>query len=471
MTISMRRWLWALALGFTVTLCAVAEKTYDLAATASAYKAKTLCSAVFVGGRDPASVESEEMERSVHRVLDFFDARVNRERQTVTASLSGFAARHALYRENLGCTLALDVSVETLRAQTVPPPPAPRAPSPWPRNDASASPMPAHTVDTDKLNAVLSAAFAETDDKLLKRTRAILILHRGRIVAERYAPGFNADSPHLGWSLSKSVMNALTGVLVQQGKLVLDQPLAFPEWGGAGDVRARITARHLLSMRSGLKFHEEYANPFSEVVAMLYRAPDSVGFALNRPGEHEPGTHWRYASGDSNLLSRVLLAALDGKRDPYLSFAHRALFEPLGLERTTFEIDTAQNLVGAAYVHASARDWARFGLLYLQDGVWNGKRLLPEGWVSLTTTSANDEKTYGAQFWLKVPAPYNGNGANASTLPPDAFHAVGHFAQFVSIVPSKDLVVVRLGASRPGAWNHVAFLENVLDAFPDASAK
>ncbi|MBN3820394.1 serine hydrolase, partial [Paraburkholderia sp. Se-20369] len=328
---------------------------------------------------------------------------------------------------------------------------------------------PTADVDAHKLQDALAGAFDEPDPAHPRRTRAIVVLYRGKVIAERYAPGFSADMPLPGWSMTKTVTAALIGMLVAQHRLSPDESALLPEWRGTGDPRARITLDELLRMTSGLQFNEDYDDPLSDVAVMLFTQPDTARFAAAKPLASPPGTRWQYSSGTSAILARVMREAMGAPDADYLAFPRRALFEPLGMHHAVFESDASGTLASPSFMYASARDWARFGQLLLQDGMWDGTRLLPAGWVRYLTraTPQAPRREYGAQLWVTVPEPFNDTDPRAKALPADAFHAVGHEGQFVSVVPSRQLVVVRLGLSRPeSAWNHEAFLSRVLDAVP-----
>jgi CubicO group peptidase (beta-lactamase class C family) len=310
----------------------------------------------------------------------------------------------------------------------------------------------------------VDAAFEETGPKR-RRTRAVLVVRDGAIAAERYAPGFTAATPLNGWSMTKSVMGALIGTLVGEGRLRLDQRALLKEWTAPGDPRAEIALEDLLRMRSGLRFTEVYEDPLSDVTRMLFDGPDAGGFAASRPLAAPPGTHWQYASGTTNILSLIARRTL-GEAD-YPSWPRRALIDPLGLASATFETDATGTFVGSSFFFATARDWARFGLLHARDGVWGGGRVLPEGWVKTVTTPTpqSRDSCYGAHWWLKLSKHLGGETAAAQRLPADAFHALGHEGQCLSVIPSRGLVVVRLGLSIDiTAWDHAAFLASVLDA-------
>lgn len=437
-----------------------------LAPIATGYAAKALCSGVFVSGRPASSVIDVDIMAGVHPLLKLVRPSVDPEHHRARATFVGFAAREADFRPGLGCTLALGPSTNVLPAATdaLPGPPTADAPPPA---------APPADVDTHKLQAALEHAFDEPDPAKPRRTRAVVVVYRGQVIAERYAPGFSADMPLPGWSMTKSVTAALIGMLVAKHTLSPNEAALLPEWRGSGDPRARITLDALLRMTSGLRFNEDYDDPLSDVAVMLFTQPDTARFASGKPLASPPGTRWAYSSGTTAILARVMREAMGGTEAGYLAFPRRALFAPLGMRSAVFEPDTAGSLASASFMYASARDWARFGQLLLQDGVWGGQRLLPEGWVRYMTraTPQAPREEFGAHLWVKVPEPFNDVDPHASPLPPDAFHAVGHEGQFVSVVPSRRLVVVRLGLSRPeSAWNHEAFLNAVLAALPAGGA-
>ncbi len=433
-----------------------------LAPIATGYAAKALCSGVFVSGRPAASVIDVDIMAGVHPLLKLVRPSIDPEHHRAVATFAGFAQREADFRPGLGCTLALGPSPGVLPAALPPvadPPPAKEA----------APAAPPTGIDTRKLQAALDRAFDEPDPARPRRTRAVVVMWRGQVIAERYAPGFTADTPLPGWSMTKTVTAALVGVLVAQHKLSPDVSALLPEWRDSGDPRAAITLDELLRMTSGLQFNEDYDDPLSDVAVMLFTQPDTARFASAKPLAAKPGTQWHYSSGTSAIVARVMREAMGGTEDDYLAFPRRALFAPLEMRSAVFEPDAAGTLGSASFMYASARDWARFGQLLLQDGVWNGQRLLPHGWVRYLTraTPQSTRQEFGAQLWVKVPEPFNDREPHARAMPADAFHAVGHEGQFVSVVPSRELVVVRLGLSRPeSAWNHEAFLARVLEAVP-----
>ena len=456
---SLRRWTAVTASLVSAGLLAAALTfAIRLLAIGTAYKAKMMCSDVFVAGRQPDQAQAD-LELDDLRPLRIIDTTVNRSARTAKAtSLFGAVAYQAQFRGEAGCALMFDgVRLPPLISAS------------GQRGDKRPDPLSAKAANQSddrsrRLEAALDAAFSEPDPEHLRRTRAIVVVHGGRIVGERYSAGIGPDTPLLGWSMTKSVVNALVGILVKDGRLSLDAPPHIEAWSAPGDPRRRITLDQLMHMSSGLRFDEDMATPLTDVTAMLLRRPDMAAFATSKELEADPGSRWQYSSGTSVIISRAIRSALGDEE--YRRFPRVALFDPTGMRSAVLEADASGTFVGSSFMYATARDWARFGMLYLQDGVWGGTRILPEGWVAYTRTAApaDRERAYGAHFWLRVPSQYNGAKA---TLPADAFHAAGHEGQFVTIVPSQGAVIVRLGKTRhPSAWDHGAFVGDVLAALP-----
>jgi CubicO group peptidase (beta-lactamase class C family) len=426
-----------------------------------AYKAKTLCSETFVSGRPLGDVLADLTIDDL-RPLRVIRGQIDRGARVSTARFLT-AERMARFDDDLGCALE---------------PPAPDAEegpqqtlSIRPRRsygEHGGTPASMSVRQYRALELLLDEAFSEADVRRPKRTRAVVVVHRGEIVAERYAPGIRPETPLIGWSMTKSVLNALVGIAIREGKLTLDGPTSLRAWSDPGDARGRITVSDLLRMSSGLAFDEDQGSASSDIFSMLYGAPDMAGFASSKRLIADPGSVWSYSSGSSLILSRLLRERLGD--EAYRVFPRKALFEPLGFTKAVLEADATGTFVASSYMYATARDWARFGQLYLQNGVWQDQRILPEGWVEYTRTPAPADSlaAYGAHFWLSTPMEYQGP---AVRLPADVFHAVGHEAQFVTIVPSHDVVVVRLGKTRyPGSWEHDRFVAAVLAAIEIGTA-
>jgi CubicO group peptidase (beta-lactamase class C family) len=297
------------------------------------------------------------------------------------------------------------------------------------------------------LAPLLDEVFA--NDGPLAETFAVVVVHRGRIVVERYQGALEhfdrpptrvtADTPLLSWSMAKSMLHAVVGMLVGDGRLDLNAPAAVPEWANSADPRHAITLRQLLAMRDGLAFAEDYEDGVvSDTIQMLFGdgQADMAHFAADRPLAAPPGTRFNYSSGTSNIISGVVARTV-GPGEPYARFLHNRLFGPLGMASADPEFDEAGTWVASSSLRTSARDYARFGLLYLRDGVWDGVRLLPPGWVDYgrTWTSADpdDDTPYGAHWW----------GVVGDTL--GTFRASGYEGQSITLCPSLDLMVVRLG--------------------------
>jgi CubicO group peptidase (beta-lactamase class C family) len=446
----------------------VAPSLYRTAVLGSGVMAQLLCSSTFVSGRDPEAVVTEDLSGPGYEPMSFFQWQVERQNKRVIASLFGLGERSAVFREGLGCTLSIDRTEAELSAQARGVASKPSCSSPdvlWPDGegvDPNAIPQ---GVNATMLEAGVQAAFAEPDRDHPRRTRALVVVHAGRIVAERYAPGFDAAMPLIGWSMTKMVINALAGILVQDGKIRLSDMALLPEWRHDGDLRREITLDQLLRMTSGLSFNEDYADQSSDILQMLFVQGDQARFAASKPLVSSPGTQWSYSGGTSNIIALVMRQQFDEERD-YLRFPHERLFGPLGMRSAVLEPDSAGTFIGASFMYASARDWARLGLLFLRDGVWHGRRLLPEGWFAytLTPTQRSPDAEYGAHVWLKLPdSPQLGE----PPMPEDAYYMLGYDQQIIAVVPSRDLVIVRLGLTREeSAWDHARELTPIVRAFP-----
>ena len=431
----------------------------ELIRVGAGYSAKIVCSNVFLAGRDPEEVMRVDVQSPGHPLLRLMRVSVDREARTVRAGLFGFAGGGlAVAREGTGCASVPDGDLAAARRHAAPAAPAPDAAAlarPWPEGDAPGPSTPA-------LTRLLA------DETLAgPGLRALVVLHRGRIVAERYGEGFAPGTPLLGWSMTKTVTAALVGTLVRDGRLDTQREGLFPAW--AGDGRRAIATAQLLSMSSGLQFNENYGS-VSDITRMLYLEPDMAAFARGKPLEQPVGGRFNYASGSSVLLARLWQdAAPDGAS---LAWPRQALFGPLGMRSAVMEADARGTFVGSSYLYATGRDWARFALLLLQDGRWNGQALLPEGWVLRMRTpsqAAPAEYTDG-QMWLHGPragTPEGQTPGAAFALPRDTVWMNGHDGQAIALVPSRGLAVVRLGLT-PARLQHrpERLVRALLDALP-----
>ncbi|MGD8941821.1 MAG: serine hydrolase [Desulfobacterales bacterium] len=473
----MGRWLKRMVLGTAIflVLLLVGAGWYlsDTLPISSGHAAKTICSNVFISGRDAQNVFKEDIA-PLHFLFAITDFKVDPDAKTVIADTFGFAKLQAIYRDGCGCTILRGITADEFRQQQIgynPPSrylPEQRLKLPWPAGDHGPVLSLPPGVDAAKLESAIDAAFAEPSPQNLRKTRAVVIVYGGKLIAERYAPGFDPNTPQLAWSMSKSVTNALVGLLVKKGKLQLNSPAPVPEWQQADDPRQKITLDQLMRMSAGLEFNEAYA-PFSDAVYMFYDSRDFAAYAALKPLEAEPDAKWNYSSGTANIIARIVRQAIEKEHTNYYEYLYRNLFHKIGMLSLVMEPDPSGTIVGSSYMFATPRDWARFGLLYLQDGIWDGERILPEGWVKYTTTPTSQapKGEYGALFWLNAGAPENPSDRLMPSVPTDVFFARGFQEQRVFIVPSRKLVLVRFGAtSDRSAWSDDAFVADVLTALP-----
>jgi CubicO group peptidase (beta-lactamase class C family) len=443
-----------LLVGLVVVVGAVGLYLGPIAPIATGYAAKVSCSGVFVSGR---SLEDVQGDLPDNPLVPFLRVRADEDRGELRASLLGLWPSTAFHTPGLGCTLADERPAFTSPAPVVLEDPQ----APWPIGDGPIDSLP-DEVDGDALAAAIDTAFTEDDPEGRRRnTRAVVVARDGELLTERYGDGFDADTPLLGWSMAKSVANALIAHAVLEGQVRLDEPVVRPGWGD--DERAGITLEHLLTMTSGLSFEEVY-DPGTDATEMLFTPQDTGAFGAAQPLVHEPGTVWSYSSGTTNLLCDIAQEATGLGT----GLAHEVVFAPLGMTSAVLEPDASGGLVCSSFLYATARDWARFGQLYLDDGVWQGERLLPPGWVeaSVTPVASATETPYGYQLWLN-------QGPDGSlrmpSVPADAFWASGNEGQQVVVIPSEGLVVVRLGFS--GAFSGVDWgLEPMLAGIVDATS-
>lgn len=343
------------------------------------------------------------------------------------------------------------------------PVPLPRQPAgtPWPTDDWPIG-APVAGVAVAALEQLLDHAFSDPAE--LPGTRAVVVVHRGRIVAERHADGTDETTTHVSWSMAKSILHAACGLLVGDGRLALHEPAGLRSWDAPGDPRRDITVAQLLEMRSGLRFLEDYTESDEKVrnvIEMLFGRgqADVAAYAADCPLEQPPGHRFYYSSGTSNLISSRLSDLL-GPGEAVERWLRERLFDPIGMKSPSLRFDDAGTWIASSFVFATARDFARFGLLYLRDGIWDGVRQLPAGWVDygrrLSDPAPDDTFSYGAHWWV-VPGRLG------------TFQAMGYNGQRITVVPGLDLVIVRLGvtpvefAPRLDAW-----MKALVDAFRGA---
>jgi CubicO group peptidase (beta-lactamase class C family) len=413
-------------------------KPPDLLRVGANYSAKIVCSNVFLASRDPEEVLRSDVQAPGVALLRLMRVSVDRQRHIVRAGLLGFIGDGlAVARPGLGCTVVPDGNlVAAMRYGAAPgeaaaAPPADasaRTDAAWPEGNAVAT--------TAALDRILA------DDALAgPGMRAIVVVEHGRIVAERYGAGFSPTTPLLGWSMTKSVLAGLVGMLIKDGRLSLDQSAGWP----AGDDRARIRIADLLAMSSGLRFNEAYG-AVSDVTRMLYLEPDMGRFAREQPPEHPAGEFWSYSSGTANILSRIVQ---DASAPQGTAYPRERLFKPLGMTSATLETDATGTFVGSSYMYATARDWARYGLFLSQGGVWRGQDLLPRGFVAMMAApvaASGGQYGHGLVWLWGSDAIVPGRNPDAAFgIPADTFWMEGHDGQSIAIIPSHELVIVRLG--------------------------
>ncbi|MBZ9858082.1 serine hydrolase domain-containing protein [Mesorhizobium sp. CA12] len=415
----------------------------ELIRVGSGYSAKIVCSNVFIAGRDAKEVLAVDVQAPGHPLLKLMKVSVDKERGLVSAGLLWVLGKSvAVERDGVGCASVPDGDTGKARQTSLraAPPAAAQPDALWPdgeRVDASQHPEVAKIVD--------DAAMAGTG------MRAIVVVKNGRIVAERYGKGFSAKTPLLGWSMTKTVNAAIVGTLVKDGKLALDNKGLFAPWKADG--RAAISLADMMAMSSGLAFNEDYGD-VADVTRMLYLEPDMARFAEAQPLAGEVGKVFSYSSGTAVMLSRLWQDAI-GDKAKALAWPRTALFEPLGMHSAVLETDEQGTFVGSSYLYATAHDWARFGQFLLQGGAWNGNQILPAGFVDWMREAAPASKVYGkGQVWIEGPGDEENPGAGvAAGLPKDTYWMEGHDGQTAAIIPSEQLVVVRLGLT-PGKFGY-----------------
>lgn len=394
----------------------------------SGYAAKMACSCTFVAGLDEETIYQEDLNFGPLKIVDF---NIDRDHKTVQASVFGLHAKVAIYRKGLGCALLSEMSPEEAYQANF-------------KNYAQKHDSLIHWFDKKQrpasvaLAQSINEAFVEPNPEApSKNTRGVVVLHKGVLIGEQYAPKISRETPLPGWSMTKSLISTLYGLLADRNKLNIDSPTNIQEW--KKDARADIRWKNLLQMNSGLRWKEDYAD-LSDAVTMLFSS-DAIGqYAQSVPLESAPGTVWNYSSGTSNILSSQMRHFFNS-REAYLRFPYDSLFGRLGMYSMLMETDAVGDFVGSSYAWATARDWAKIGQLYLQNGVWAGERVISEEWISFIQQPASgSNQLYGGHFWIN-------SGGHFPDVPLDAYSLNGFHSQRIIIIPSKELVIVRLGVT------------------------
>jgi CubicO group peptidase (beta-lactamase class C family) len=415
------------------------------------YSAKNLASGVFVSGRTQESMEKEDLNFSF---IKYNQNKIDPVKKEVKSSFL-WKTSTAVYIDGLGCSLVNDVKKKEMISRPyhqVEILPANPDTIPWPMGDLVTETKPAG-INTEKLKAAMAQAFLDTIP--FKGTFAVMVVYKGQIIAEKYRNDMKPSTKFLSWSMAKSISNALIGILSKEGKININDPIGFREW--QNDNRKNITIGNLMHMNSGLEWNEDYGNN-SDVNNMLHKEGFMGKFALEKPLQYPIDSVWSYSSGSSNIISLIIRQTI-GNDAEYYSFPRKALFNKIGMRSAVWEVDASGTFVGSSYVYATMRDYARLGLLYLNKGNWLGEQILPESWVDYCTTEAKGSKgQYGASFWI------NKSGIDYPDVPRDMYCSRGHNGQYIYIIPSKNLVVVRTGFSKKGTFDLNEFLSSIVKA-------
>ncbi|QDU43000.1 Beta-lactamase [Symmachiella dynata] len=429
-----------------------------------------LSSGLWVVGRNYQRTPEEVIAEDIAPFRYFgwspdFKYQVDEERRLVTVIAPGAVPRSARYTGDQGSTILprgeTNVFFKPVRVPRRTSDPANQA---WPMGEVGAT-EPVPGVNSKAVAAALDWAMEQEK----QNTRAFVVAYQGKIIGERYAPGWTKDTPQISWSQGKSITATLIGILIQRGLLSLDQPAPIKEWQGADDPRREIRIRDLLQMSSGLDFTNlsfngpEKLTPKNEHMRVYFDSLNVLEHAVNQPLKVPPGTRYRYLNSDPLSLGRIIRDTVEAQGEDYLTFPQRELFDRIGIRSAVLETDAWGNFILSGYDYLSARDWIRFGLLYLNDGIWQGERILPEGWTKFVSTPApaDAKKDYGGMFWLNL-------RPRMDRVPKDAYWSAGFMGQVTIVIPSRNLVVVRMGPSPGGVYPYLnEVIARVLDALPE----
>ncbi len=439
-----------LGLALLVFLVYFGYTTYPKLDLISGFSAKSMASGHFIDHRSQEIIEKGDNDIEL---ITLAKNKIDENGKFATASVYGLKERKAIYREGLGATLIND-DFDASKPYEVPNRTKLNNNLPFPYGKNEPKDTVFATIDYTKLNEAVANAFDEKG-KISKRTRSVIVIYKDKIIAEKYAPGIDKNSKILGWSMTKSITATMFGILQKQGKIDINKPAPIAEW--AKDVRAKITINDLLHMNSGLEWEEKY-DKICDATQMLFQAEDMTQSQLIKPAQFKHNTHWNYSSGTSNLLSGILRKQFKTHQE-YLDFWYSALIDKIGMNSMLVETDMAGNYVGSSYGWATTRDWAKFGLLYLHKGNWNGEQLFNESWAKYVATPTNGSKgEYGAHFWLNA-------GGHYPDAPRDMYSANGFQGQKVFIIPSQDLVIVRMGLTEDAKFDFNGLVKGIVESF------
>jgi CubicO group peptidase (beta-lactamase class C family) len=446
----MKKFLKFLAFFLLIILVYFRFSIYPQLDLISGFSAKSVASGHFIDHRSLATIQ--QGDNDIPKV-DWATNSINDVSKFVTSNVYGLKERKAIYREGLGVTL-INEDFEVTKPYEVPQRYSLKNGREYPFGDLEPKDTLFSNIDYARLQKAISAAF-DTNGEKKKRTRAVVVLYKGKLIAEKYATGFHKNSKILGWSMTKSLTATYFGILQKQGKINVMNPAPIEEW--KKDERSKITINDLLHMNSGLEWEEDYGK-ISDVTKMLFQAEDMTRCQAEKQALYKPNTHWYYSSGTTNLLSEILRKQFKSHQE-YLDFWYAALLDKIGMSSALVETDMAGNYVGSSYGWATPRDWARLGQLYLNKGKWNGEQIFDPNWAAYVATPTNTSNgRYGAQFWLNA-------GGYFPDAPRDMYYCSGYQGQMVAIIPSRDLVIVRMGLNEEPKFNFNGFLKGIVGSF------
>lgn len=440
-----------------LTLSYVAYTNYPKLGIISGFSVKSIASGYFVGHRSLKETERSDNDFSP---INLANNTIDTTEKWGRSSVYGLHKRKAIFREGLGVTLVND-DFDVSKPYEIPRRSKTVNNLPFPYGDSEPKDSVFNDIDYAKLNSAVANAFDSKGDSSLKgeqakqikkRTRAVLVIYKDKIIAEKYDTGFDKNSKILGWSMTKSITGTLFGVLQKQRKYDIYKPVSIAEW--QNDERKIITTNDLLHMNSGLEWEEEY-DRICDATKMLFEDEDMPRSQLVKPAQYKPNTHWNYSSGTTNLLSGILRKQFKTHQE-YLDFWYSALIDKIGMHSMLVETDMTGNYVGSSYGWATTRDWSKLGLLYLHKGNWNGEQIFSESWAKYVTTPTNTSNgRYGAQFWLNF-------GGYFPDAPREMFYCSGYQGQMVAIIPSMDLVIVRMGLTEEPQFDFNGLLSGIV---------
>lgn len=441
-------------LGYFVALIVIAlsviiAANYEKLDLISGFAAKNIASAHFIDGRNLSLIEASDNDIPL---VKFALNDIDTDAKSASSSVFGLKKRTAFYRDGLGAVL-IDDSFDKEQTYLKPRRNNTKIDAPFPYGSNDPTDTIFKNIDYNRLQKAVENAF-DQNGSLEKRTRSLLVIYKDKIVAERYDTGFNKNSRILGWSMTKSITATYFGILQYQNKFDIRKPAPISEW--KNDNRASITTDNLIQMNSGLAWEEKY-DKISDATKMLFRDHDMTRSQIVKPLVGTPGKSWNYSSGTTNLLSGILRNQFSSHQE-YLDFWYSALIDRIGMHSMIIEADMHGNYVGSSYGWATTRDWAKFGLLYLHRGNWNGDQIFAPSWTDyVMTPTPTSNGRYGGHFWLNV-------GGFYPSAPKDLYSANGFQGQKVFIIPSKDMVIVRMGLTEDAKFDFNELLREITEA-------